>query len=292
VRFGILPPVSAGVCGDPDWMRGFAQHAERCGFESIVVVEHPVVVSPTKSRYPYAASGRMPLPDDCSIPDPLDLLAFLAAATSTIGLATGVLVLPNHHPVVLAKRAATVDALSGGRLRLVVGVGWMREEVEACGADFGTRGRRVDESIDAMRTLWAAGSEGASFESTMFAFANAHSHPKPTQRDGIAIHIGGHSLAAARRAGRRGDGLQPLGVAGDQLQELVDEMRAEAERSGRDLDALELTLGGLVARTDDEAVAAAEHVGADRMVLSPTSSADLGQVCDELSEFAERVRLV
>ena len=290
MKFGILPPVSAGVCGDPDWMRGFARHAEACGFESIVVVEHAVVIGSYESEYPYARSGRMPLADDCPIPDPLDLLAFLAAATSTIGLATGVLVLPNHHPVVLAKRAATVDALSGGRLRLVVGVGWMREEVEACGADFATRGRRVDDSIDAMRALWQAGPEGAAFESPFFSFADAHSHPKPPQGV-VPIHVGGHSAAAARRAGRRGDGFQPLGVAGHELRELVKVMRAEAERNGRDPDDLELTLGGLVPRTDEAAVAAAEEVGAARMVLSPTSSADLDEVCEELSTFSDRIGL-
>jgi alkanesulfonate monooxygenase SsuD/methylene tetrahydromethanopterin reductase-like flavin-dependent oxidoreductase (luciferase family) len=92
--------------------------------------------------------------------DLLDLLGYLAALTSRIALATGVLVLPNHHPVVLAKRAATVDALSGGRLRLCVGMGWMREEIEACGVDFGSRGRRADEQIEVLRALWEGDEKG------------------------------------------------------------------------------------------------------------------------------------
>ena len=97
MRFGIIPPVRSGVTADPEWMTSFARHAEACGFESVVLVEHAVVVSDYQSIYPYASSGKMPLPDDCRIPDPLDLMAFLAAVTDRIGLATGVLVLPNHQ---------------------------------------------------------------------------------------------------------------------------------------------------------------------------------------------------
>ncbi|MGH8881097.1 MAG: LLM class flavin-dependent oxidoreductase, partial [Stackebrandtia sp.] len=116
--YALLAPVSTGVTADPVWIGEFAAHADTCGFESIVAVEHAVVMSRYSSVYPYDKSGKMELADDCAIPDPLDLLAFLAARTTRIGLGTGVLVLPNHHPVVLAKRIATIDALSGGRLRL------------------------------------------------------------------------------------------------------------------------------------------------------------------------------
>lgn len=121
MKVSVVAPVADGVTADPDWMVAFARHLEACGFESIVVVEHTVLLTRYDSVYPYDNSGRVGLTADCPIPDPLDLLAFLAGHTSSLGLATGVLVLPNHHPVVLAKRAATVDALSGGRLRLCVG---------------------------------------------------------------------------------------------------------------------------------------------------------------------------
>ncbi|MGZ4585691.1 MAG: LLM class flavin-dependent oxidoreductase, partial [Mycobacterium sp.] len=147
MKVSVVAPVADGVTADPEWMVAFAGHLERCGFESVVVVEHTVLVTRYDSVYPYDSSGRVGLAADCPIPDPLDLLAFLAGHTTTLGLATGVLVLPNHHPVVLAKRAATVDALSGGRLRLCVGVGWLKEELEACGVDFDNRGRRADEQL-------------------------------------------------------------------------------------------------------------------------------------------------
>ena len=142
MKFGILPPYRAGVTADPLWMVTFAQHAEAIGFESIYVAEHVVVPAGYETRYPYSSTGRMPLPEDCPLPDPLELLTFLAAVTERIVLATGVLVLPEHNPVLLAKRVATLDVLSGGRARLGIGLGWMREEVEACGTDFDTRGAR------------------------------------------------------------------------------------------------------------------------------------------------------
>lgn len=148
-------PVQTGSTADPRWVTRFAQHVEQCGFDGLVAVEHTVVGRDYAAVYPYASDGRMGLPVDCPIPDPLEPLAFLAAVTTRVTLATGVLVLPDHHPVMLAKRVATLDVLSGGRMRLGVGVGWMAEGVEACGADFASRGRRVDEAIDVLRALWS-----------------------------------------------------------------------------------------------------------------------------------------
>lgn len=292
MKFSLLAPVGTGTTADPIWMTGFAQHAEACGFESITVVEHAVVVSRYTSVYPYAGGGRMELADDCPIPDPLDLLAFLAGATTRIGLATGVLVVPNHQPVVLAKRAATVDALSGGRLRLCIGVGWMAEEIEACGADFSTRGRRTDESLDVLRALWAdTAPDGATHHGEFFDFERAMSYPKPARPGGVPIHIGGHSEAAARRAGARGDGLQPLGVAGDDLARLVTIMRTTAENAGRDPDRLELTLGHAAARITPDKAERLAAAGADRVLLAVTPTADLAAVRDELSECADRLGL-
>lgn len=292
MRFGIIPPFYAGIGGDPEWLAGFARHAESCGFDEIVAIEHAVVVSGYTSTYPYAPSGRMPLADDCPIPDPLDLLAFLSGCTSRIGLATGVLVLPLHHPVVLAKRVVTVDRVSKGRLRLCVGVGWMREELDACGVPFETRGRRTDEAIDAMRILWSDNSaDGASFKGEFFAFDGAQSHPKPWNDQGVPIHIGGHSEAAARRAGRRGNGLQPLVFDPASTRRLVDVMKREAEACGRDPAVLELTLGGTLKATTDETVTTAVELGASRLVLSPKPRADLNEVRDELSTFAERMSI-
>ena len=294
VKLSVMPPVRAGVCADPVWMTEIARHCESLGFESIVSVEHPLVIGTYSSSYPYSDSKRMPLPDDCALPDPIDLLAFVAASTTKLGLSTGVLVLPAHHPVVLAKRLATVDRLSNGRLRLCVGLGWMREEIEACGADFDSRGRRADESIDVMRTLWAdCGDEGASFSGEFFSFDHAHCFPKPAPRsdgEAIPIHIGGHSAASARRAGRRGDGWHPLGLEGEALLPMLRLMREEAEKAGRDPAKLELTLNSVAPGTDESTLAQARGLGANRLVVACTKRA-LGAAKDELSSLADRVRL-
>ncbi len=293
MRFGIIPPVRSGVTADPVWMTSFARHAEACGFDSVVLVEHAVVISDYQSTYPYASSGKMPLPDDCRIPDPLDLMAYLAGVTGDIGLATGVLVIPNHHPVVLAKRIATVDVLSGGRVRMCVGVGWMDEELRATGANPRSRGRRTDETIAAMRLLWSdTGPSGADFSGEFFSFRHAHSYPKPAQAGGVPIHIGGHSEAAARRAGRLGDGFQPLGLAAEDLAVRMAQLREAAEEAGRDPSSIELTLSGYLPTTSEKDIDEAMSAGAARLVVSTSMSDDLAQVHDEMSAFAERFALV
>ncbi|MFE5284751.1 LLM class F420-dependent oxidoreductase [Nocardia sp. NPDC056611] len=292
MKYAIIAPAAAGTSADPAWISGFAKHVEACGFESLVAIEHAVVMSHYSSVYPYASSGRMELPDDCDIPDPLELLAFLAGQTTTLGLATGVLVLPNHHPVVLAKRLATLDRLSNGRLRVGIGMGWMKEEIEACGAPFEARGRRADEQLEVLAKLWAdSGATGVDHKGEFFDFRSAMCYPKPVRAGGVPIHVGGHTKAAARRAGRYGAGLQPLGVTGDQLAALVGLMREAATQAGRDPAELELSLGHLVSRIDLDRSGRLAEQGADRLLLAPTPTADLHEAMDELSACAERLGL-
>jgi probable F420-dependent oxidoreductase len=284
----VLPPYRAGVTADPAWMTAFAQEAERLGFDSLYTVEHVVVPAGYDETYPYSESGRMPLPEDCPIPDPLDLLAFLAGRTERILLGTGVVVGPHHHPLILAKRLATIDQLSGGRMLLGVGVGWMREELEATGVDFSTRGRRLDEVLAAVRAVWAE--EEASFDGRFFSFRNVRSEPRPVRPGGVPIHIGGHSEAAARRAGRYGDGFHPLGLDDDLLSDRWQLARATAEEVGRDPDALELCTTMYVGAVDPAAVEHAAALGVSRMVCS-TASADWARLSEELAEMADRVGL-
>jgi probable F420-dependent oxidoreductase len=291
LKFGVVAPVAAGITADPQWMAAFARHLEACGFESIVAVEHTVLATRYDSVYPYDPSGRVELAADCPVPDPLDLLSFLAAHTHRLGLATGVLVLPNHHPVVLAKRAATVDALSGGRLRLCVGVGWLREEIEACGTTFESRGRRADEQLTVLRALWADQPAGVTHRGEFFRFANAVCSPKPIAGEHLPVHIGGHSTAAARRAGRFGDGFQPLGVTGAKLESLLTMMRDEASAAGRNPADIEVSLGHLVNKIDAERAAKLTAQGADRLVLAMPPITDIEQAKDELSACAQRLSL-
>jgi len=288
VRFGLLPPYRSGVTADPSWMVPFVRDAERLGFESVYSVEHVVVPVGHAAAYPYSESGRMPLADDCPIPDPLDLLAFVAGTTTSLRLGTGVVVGPHHHPLVLAKRLATIDQLSGGRMTLGVGVGWMREELAATGVEFSTRGRRLDELIAAMRQVWSGGP--ASFDGEFFAFDSVRSEPQPFQQGGVPIHIGGHSPAAARRAGQMGDGFHPLGLDDALLAERWDLVRRTAVDAGRDPERIELSVTLPVSAVDSAAVDRFAAVGVTRIVCS-TAAVDRNQVTDDLAALAARVEL-
>lgn len=279
MKFGITPPYRANVATDPEWMTYFVRNAESTGFESISVVEHIAVPAGFAETYPYSATGRWPLPTDCEIPDPLELLTFLAARTERIVLSTGILIGSLHHPLMLAKRLSTIDVLSGGRMRLGVGVGWMQEEVEALDVDFAGRGRRLDEVIDAMRAVWTE--DEATFHGEFFDFDRVVSRPRPRQAGGIPIHVGGHSPAAARRAGRIGDGYQPIGLAPELLAERVDLMRRTADEAGRDPEALELTLGAALDGFDEQQLDDLAARGATRIQLSAVSS-DLSEIAEQM----------
>jgi probable F420-dependent oxidoreductase len=289
----VIPPVSSTDLADPDWIAPFAREAERLGFESVILPEHVVLAVGYTSRYPYSKSGRVPLPDDCVIPDPLDTLAYVAGVTTTLGLATGLLVLPLHNPLALAKRAATVDRLSGGRLRLGVGLGWLREEIEAAGVDFASRGTRADEAIDAVRALWSADPErGASFEGNHFSFTGVQSFPRPARAGGVPIEVGGTSPAAIRRAARRGDGWLSLRLWGDALQDALTQLGAEAVAAERDPADIDVTLSGVTTSgtVDQSTLERAGDLGARRVVINLVSS-DLEDVRGELRTAAERAGL-
>jgi len=284
VKFG-LAYNTAHYGSDPDLMAAAARHAEGCGFESFYMSEHIVM-------YPGAAlPGYPPLPADLAVADPLDCLAYIAASTSTLLLGTAVLLLPYHHPVVLAKRLATIDVLSRGRMSLLtIGLGVLPGEAAAAGVDFTTRGKRADEAIDVLRLLWSGDASGVSFEGTFFSLAAACSFPKPHAGRVLPIHVGGSSLAAARRAGRRGDGYFPGGrLTLEQRAEQITVMRAEATAAGRDPEALEYTRWGQIDMTADEVQARASQ-GVTRLVVGP-SSTDLAGMQAEMSSFAQRMGL-
>mgnify|MGYP001821141817 CR=1 FL=1 len=181
----------------PDGLKRLARGAEAAGFESIWTVEHVIYPDGYESTYPYDPSGKMPAASDTPIPDPLVWLGQVAAVTTTLRLATGILILPQRNPLVLAKEVATLDALSGGRVELGVGVGWLEEEFDALGIPFSERGTRTDESIEVLRALWDG--DHADYRGTHFSFSGVSSNPKPANGR-VPIHIGGHSPVAARRA--------------------------------------------------------------------------------------------
>jgi probable F420-dependent oxidoreductase len=261
VRFGIIF-ANVGRAVTPDGAEALGRIAEENGFESLWTVEHVVVPAGYESPYPYSPTGRMPGPEESPIPDPLIWLTWVAAATRTIRLATGILILPQRTPAVLAKEVATLDVLSGGRVTLGVGVGWLEEEFTALGVPFEHRGSRTDEYIEALRVLW--NDPEPTYHGRFVDFERAKSYPKPVQPGGVPIAIGGHTAAAARRAGRLGDEFFPGVTGGDQLPALLEVMRAAAVDAGRDPDAIGVTAGGAM---DVDGVKRMAEQGVSRVVV-------------------------
>lgn len=269
MKFG-LRYCNIGRYTDPAQAVELLQAGEEAGFDSAWTVEHTVVPGGYESVYPYAAGGRMPGGEaDFVLPDPLIWLSYVAAATSRIKLGTAVMILPQHNPVITAKQVATLDHLSGGRVLLGIGVGWLREEFEAIGAPFDDRGRRADEYVAAMRELWSA--EAPTFHGEFVHFEDAHCKPKPVNGS-VPIIVGGDTKLAARRAGRLGDGYFP--ARGSQT-ELIDLARRTAEEHGRDPDALEITTSLPDDLDDIPALAAA---GISRLAVPVSSGAGLKAV--------------
>jgi len=267
---------------EPDGARAIATVAEEAGFESLWTVEHVVVPAEYRSKYPYDPSGRMPAPDDTPLPDPLVWLAFAAAVTSRIKLGTGIAILPQRNPLIAAKEVATVDRLSGGRVLLGVGAGWLKEEFEALGVPFERRGQRLDEHIGAMRALWAG--EKASYDGELVNFRDCTMSPRPAGGT-VPIHIGGHSEAAARRAGRIGDGFFPGTTDAEHLASVLGVMRRAAEEAGRDPDAIEVTTGGPL---DADGIRRLGDLGVHRITIPPLSF-DPDELRGHLTAFAEDV---
>src|SRR5258708_36292515 len=172
MKFGIGFATS-GAFSNPSLIGHLATTAERCGFESLWTVEH-VVVPVQHMPYPGSKDGQMPGGGTVAIPDPLIPLAYVAAITKTIKLATGILILPHRHPIYTAKEVATLDLLSGGRVMLGIGSRWLKEQFEELGIDFHRRGAMTDEAIRPLRSLWRDGP--SSFEGKHFNFGPLHSY--------------------------------------------------------------------------------------------------------------------
>lgn len=266
MKFG-LRYCNTGPYVDPTRAIELAQAGEEAGFESLWTVEHTVVPGGYKSAYPYSEDGKMAGGHNTiPLPDPVVWMAFVAAATRKIKLASGIIILPQHNPVVLAKQIATLDQLSGGRVLLGIGVGWLREEFEALGVPFEARGRRADEYVAAMRELWSA--EAPTFAGEFVTFTDAYCRPQPVNKS-VPIIVGGDSKFAARRAGRLGDGYFPARGAPT---ELFDIVRETAVAHGRDPGDIEFT----VAMPDDPAeLPALAELGVGRVLVSVSPTAGM-----------------
>jgi probable F420-dependent oxidoreductase len=264
MKFGLMY-ANGGPFALPELLTHLARTAERVGVESIWTVEHVVIPVGYASAYPYDPSGKIPIPDQMPIPDPLLPLAYAAAVTTTLRLATGILILPQRHPLYVAKEVATLDVLSRGRVILGIGVGWLAEEFQALGIPFAERGARTAESVRALRSLWK--DEPEPFRGRFYRWDKLESYPKPVQKPGVPIVVGGHTELAARRAARYGDGFFP-GVADDEkLAWLLGVMREECRKIGRDPATIEVSAGRAVPDRDN--VQRLRDRGVSRFMVPP-----------------------
>ena len=260
-----------------------AAKAEALGFESIWLPEHPVMPVNTASKYPGSPDGS--IPDYMSdMADPYIGLARASAVTSTIKLGTGITLIPERNPLVLAGAIASLDRFSSGRFLLGIGTGWLREETEIMGGDFDHRWTQARESIEVMRALWTQ--DAAEYHGRYYDFPPVQCNPKPAQEGGPPVILGGNARNVFRRVARWGDGWMPTAASPEQIaagRAAIDEL---AEASGRDPSGIGITVFGQAA--DRDLISQFESAGANRVIvrLGDTTSS---QALDEIERIAQAV---
>jgi probable F420-dependent oxidoreductase len=262
--------INSHACAEPAAAARISALAERLGYDSLWAGEHVVVPSPRVEP--------SPMEPEEPILDPLIALAHVAAHTERIKLGTGVIILPQRNPLVLAKQVASLDVLSGGRLILGIGVAYLEPEMRAIGVPMEGRGARADEYLAAMRSLWE--DEPPSFSGRYVNFEGVDAHPRPVQRP-LPVVVGGHTRAAHRRAARSADGWYGFMQGLRAMAEQRELMRTAIEEAGR-----ERPLHVSVTpsrRLDAETVSAYAELGVDRLIVAPPVSLSL----DALAEFVE-----
>lgn len=236
MKIGLIP-VNIGIT-DPASMIGLAQLAERVGFESLWTFEHVIVPVDYQSRYPYNDSGKMGADPETPFIDPLIALSAIAAATKTIRLGTGVNILSQANPLLLAKQAASLDMVSGGRFMLGAGIGWLEEEFKAMGTPFERRGARFDDYVAAMRKVWSG--EVVEHKSDFLDWRGFKSHPTPVQNP-LPVIIGGNKGKIYERIARHGDGWFVPGSDPAALSDQIAELHDTCEHLDRDPAEIEIT---------------------------------------------------
>jgi probable F420-dependent oxidoreductase len=262
------------------------RRAEAAGFESVWGGEHVVLPDSIHSKYPYTEDGKIPAEPDTPIPDPLIWLAFAAAAAPTLRLGTCILIVPQRNPLVLAKELATLDQISGGRVELGLGVGWLEEEFDALGVPWARRGARNDEYVAAMRALWAG--PHAEFHGEFVDFEPATCSPRPVNGN-IPVLVGGDTDAAIRRAVRIADGYFPGEGDHERLGALLGRLRQAAEAADRDPASIEINAMFGAQMADPLAgIEQMRSLGVGRIMVPAFFFAGPDGL-DRLSEFGENV---
>lgn len=275
--------IGIGTLTTSDWLKPVATAAERLGFASIWAPEHVILLEKYSSKYPYSA-GEFPLPTDTPFADPFTTLAFTAACTSKIKLATGICLVPEHNPLVLAKTVATLDRLSGGRLILGVGIGWLAEEFQALGISFERRAQRTREYIDVMRKLWAE--PKSSHRGEFVSFPEVQSFPKPHKRT-VPVWFGGETPPALRRVGEYGDGWIGFNLTPGEAAAKIDRIESILKGNGRKRADVHLAVSPYAKPVSTDDLKRYRDAGADEVVLlslGPPSS--VGEAIQRMEQMA------
>jgi probable F420-dependent oxidoreductase len=236
MKFGLIP-VNIGI-DNAQQMIGAAQLAESVGFESVWTFEHVIVPVDYKSKYPYSPTGKMGAAPETNFFDPLIALTAVASHTQKLRLGTGVNILSQTNPLLLAKQVATLDRISNGRFMLGVGIGWLQEEFVAMGTPFERRGARFDDYVAAMRKVWSG--EVVEHDSDFLNWHGFKSYPLPVQKP-LPVIIGGAKGKIFERIAKHGDGwFAPIGDPAE-LGQALTELKAVCKKVGRNYSELEIT---------------------------------------------------
>jgi len=260
----------------PGIVRTTAQHAERAGFSTLWVGEHVVLFDRHDSKYPYSAEGNFPLPADADWLDPFITLTFAAAVTDKIRLATGICLVPEHNPLVLAKEIASLDRLAGGRFALGVGVGWSAEEFAAIGIPFERRAQRTREYIEVMRRLW--GEEVTSFHGEFVNFDNARAYPKPSRGGKLPVLFGGESGPALKRVADVGNGWFGFNLDAAEAKEKIGKLRSMLQERKRDPKDVEVVVAPYLKRITVDDLKRYRDAGVDELVFVTNPPADEAKI--------------
>jgi len=261
-----------------------ARTAEALGFESFCCAEHPFIPVHTTSRFPGTADGVIPEAYSHFI-DPFVALARASGTTSRIKLATGIVLVPERHPLLLAKEVSTLDLFSGGRFLFGIGAGWLREETQLMGGDFDHRWGQTRESILAMKELWTK--PEAEFHGKFYDFPPVRSNPKPAQKPHPPVLLGGDAPRVLERVVAWGDGWLPNRVTPVELREKRATLDRLAKEAGRDPAAISISVHGQPA--DRDLITRFHDAGATRVIVRPATSKSEPEMVRELTRIAEAV---
>jgi probable F420-dependent oxidoreductase len=261
-----------------------ARKAEELGFESFFCAEHPFIPVRSASRFPGSADGVIPESYSHFV-DPFVALARASGTTSRIKLATGIVLVPERHPLLLAKEVSTLDLFSGGRFLFGIGAGWLREETEIMGGDFDHRWTQTRESVLAMKELWTK--PEAEFHGKYYDFPLVRSFPKPAQKPHPPVLLGGAAKNVLQRVAAWGDGWLPNRITPDQLRESRTTLDRLGKEAGRDPSTLTISVFGQPA--DRDLVRRFLDAGATRVVIRPETMKTDAEMGGELTRIAEAV---